>query len=297
MTLSFFLSSLIDGIATGCIYGLFGLSLVVIFRTSHLFNFAQTQIVSVIMLIAVWLLGKTQSLPLTVFVVLAGSFVFGMCLHVGIMRTITETKSFQRSHEALVTLGLFIIFESISAFLFGDIPQAFPTFFGDGGYHLGQISVSYQSTGMLVVTVLISIGIYFFFKYSRVGLMMESIAENLTVARLRGIRASNVLALAWGLTTALSVFAGMLIAPSVFVYPHMLTAVFSYSMIAVVIGGLESPFGAIVGGIAVGVVENLTSLIPGIGSQLKMSGVFALLLVTLIVRPTGLWGRPDERRV
>lgn len=296
LTLNFFLANLIDGIATGCIYGLFGLSLVVIYRTSHIFNFSQTQIVSVVMLLATFLLAKTQSISVVIATVLAGSFLFGLLLHLVVMRAITEKKSFQRSNEALITLGLYAIFENISAFLFSDEPQGFPATFGDRVFQFREIAISAQSLGILAITVVIAIGVYVFFKFTRIGLMMECIAENLVVAKLRGIRASNILALAWGLTTALSVLGGILIAPKVFVYPQMLISVFSYSMIAVVIGGLESPFGALVGGIAVGVVENISSMVPFMGTQLKMVGVFGLLVIVLIVKPTGIWGKPDVRR-
>jgi branched-chain amino acid transport system permease protein len=126
---------------------------------------------------------------------------------------------------------------------------------------------------------------------------MEATSENIVNARLRGIKVSNILALAWGFATAISVIAGVLIAPALFVSPGMLREVLSYALIAVAIGGFESPFGAIVGGVLIGVVENLATNFGFIGSDLKFLAVFFLLLVMLVVKPRGIWGREEHRRV
>ncbi len=288
---------LLDGIANGCIYGLFGLALVVIYRTNHLFNFAQTTIVCLIMVLTVMLQSKVDAiLPVTALAVV-GSFIFGMLLHIVIMRSLSERKGTTKANETMITIGIYAVFDSVSAFIYGDNPSSFPSPFGSSTVELGGLSLSAHSIGIVFVTCLIAVAIYLFFKFSKLGILMEAVAEDITVARLRGIRASNILAMAWGLTTTLGVVAGLLIAPVVFVSPQMLDSIFIYSMIAVVIGGLESPFGALLGGIMVGVIENITSSTELFGSQLKMSGVFVLLIVILIVRPTGIWGRPDSRRV
>ena len=149
---------------------------------------------------------------------------------------------------------------------------------------------------MLFRSILTIIAITVFFKFTSLGLTLEAIAENESAARLRGVRTSNYLAVSWGLTFLLSSICAILLAPSLFLTPIMLTHVFAYALMAVVIGGLESPFGAMIGGIFIGIVENLASKIAFIGTDLKFVAVNLTLVIVLIVRPRGIWGRREQRR-
>jgi branched-chain amino acid transport system permease protein len=213
------------------------------------------------------------------------------------MRLVTERKNVLHSNETVITIGLFTILNSLSAFLFSDEAERFPSPISQSMIPVYGIKIPSHSLFILGASALIVITIFIFLQFTSLGIMMEATAENLTCARLRGIKTSNLLAISWGMTTAISAVAGILIAPVLFVSPAMLTHVFAYALIAVVIGGLESPFGAIVGGILVGVIENLSTNIPFIGSDLKFLAVFILLLFVLAVRPRGLWGREEHRRV
>ena len=154
-----------------------------------------------------------------------------------------------------------------------------------------------HSVVVISATLLIVLALHLFLNRTQLGLLMEATAQSNMGARLRGIKTSNILALSWGVATMLSVVAGVLIAPILFVSPTMLTHVFSYALIAVVIGGLESLFGAFVGGIIVGVVENFASNLEFIGSELKFVAVLVALFLVLIVKPRGFWGRAEHRRV
>jgi branched-chain amino acid transport system permease protein len=213
------------------------------------------------------------------------------------MRFITEKKVVAKHNEAHLTIGLLAVFDGLSNFAFGDEPSGFPSLFSTETVALGGLNVSIQAIGIIAVSW-IGIGLVFlFFRFSNVGLKMEAVAENMMAARIRGIRASNILAFAWGLATCLSVCAGILIAPVVFAYPLMFSNIFSYSLIAVVIGGLESPFGAVVSGVLIGIVENIGSQFEFIGSELKIAVVFILLIVVLIIRPTGIWGKSEGRKI
>lgn len=295
---SYWFSVILDGAVYGCVYGLFGLCLVVIFRANKLFNFSLTTVANLMILFLTVLLKDTLGLAAAIVVGLSASFALGAVLHFGIMRHITEKKNVLHSSEVLLTVGLLSIVDSVNHLLFTEEPLPFPSFFKDDAFiELSNLRVSHQSLAVIGASLLVITAIFLFFKLSKMGVKMEAVSENLTAARLRGIRASNVLAFAWGLTTLLSVFAGIMIAPIIFVSPMMFSYIFSYSLIAVVIGGLESPVGAVVGGVLIGIVENCGSQFDIVGSDLKFGVVFFFLLIALIVRPRGLWGKAEGRRV
>lgn len=299
LNLSYWITVILEGVVYGTIYGLFGTCFVLIFRSNHIFNLSLMQFITLIILTIGTLIKKgfpfLPTLALGVFV----SFFLGAGLHIGAMRYATERRkgSHHKTDEMLLTVGLLAIFDGLSNFLFNSEPSSFPSIFGAETVPVLGLNISRQSIGIIVFAWLVLGGIFAFFRYSTNGLKMEAVAENITAARLRGINASNILACSWGIATALGTVACALIAPIVFVYPQMLANIFSYSLIAVVIGGLESTLGAIVGGIAIGVVENVGAQLEFIGSDLKFFMVFLLLLLVLIVRPTGIWGRKDGRRV
>jgi branched-chain amino acid transport system permease protein len=151
---------------------------------------------------------------------------------------------------------------------------------------------------MIGVTVLLLLGLYFFFQYTKIGLAMRAAASVPESARLVGINTSWMIALGWGMATAIGAIAGMLIAPVVFLEPNMMGGVLIYGFAAAVLGGLTSPFGAVVGGFLVGVFENLAgTYIPGVGNELKLPIALALIISVLVVKPAGLFGRQIVKRV
>jgi branched-chain amino acid transport system permease protein len=197
----------------------------------------------------------------------------------------------------MITIAFFSIANSISGYVLGDEQQPFPSPFGTDSINIAGVGISYLSIGLIVIALSIVILIYLGFKFTRIGLLFEAIAQNTVAARLRGIHASNLLSFAWGISVLMSAISGILLAPTLFLSPSMLTGIYVYALIAVVIGGLESPFGAFLGGIIVGVCENLATNISFIGSGLKFTSVFVLLVIVLIIRPRGIWGRDEGRKV
>ena len=294
-TLTKYTAQIISGIANGTIYGLFALSIVFLFRANRLFNLAATSLATFFAICMFFLLSH-MGYFLAFAITMVFAFCGGLILHFGLMRIVTERKQVLHSNETVVTIGLFTILNSLSSLL-SDESQRFPTPFHESMFQLWGVNVPSHSFVILGFAILTVFALYLFLKFTRIGLVMEATAQNLTGARLNGIKTSNVLALAWGLTTAVSAAAGILIAPVFFLSADMLRNVFSYALIAVVIGGLESPFGAVVGGIVVGVVENLSTNLAFIGSELKFLSVFFLLLLVLVIKPRGIWGREEHRRV
>lgn len=293
---SFLAAQVVDGIAYGSIYGLFALSLVLLFRSNKLFNLSLTEASTLMVAFMAFLLRKISYFPAALLTI-AAAFFFGCFLHVGFMRIITERRKVLHSNESIMTIGFFTIFNSLSHFVIGDEPQPFPAPFGTDMISIFEIGISTHSIIIVVASILVAILIFLGFEFSQLGLLFEAVAENIMAARLRGIPASRVLAFAWGLTTVISTVGAILMAPVLFLTPDMLGSVFVYSLIAVVIGGLQSPWGALFGGVIVGVVENVAGGISFIGSELKFVVVMALLIAVLVFRPRGLWGRSEARRV
>ena len=140
--------------------------------------------------------------------------------------------------------------------------------------------------------------LYFFFRHTRIGLAMRAAAENPDSARLAGIRVGWMVALGWGMAASIGAVAGTLIAPVVFLEPNMMLGILLYGFAAAVVGGLNSPGGAVLGGFSVGIVENLAgTYIPILGRELKLTIALLLIVAVLIVKPTGLFGRPAMTRV
>lgn len=294
---SFWISCIVDGIANGFVYGLLGLCLVLIFRANKLFNFSQTQVVAALMIMSAIFVKKGMDLYLVILLGLGIAFVIGLSLHLGVMRLITERKNSIQSGEVIATFGLATLFDGLSGFLFSDAPEPFPSMFGEGTFSALGIAISNNSLGIIGLTTVLMFFMMLFFRFTKSGLLMEAVSENILAARLRGIRASNILALAWGLTTMLAMMGGVLIAPVLFVYPQMFGGIFGYSLIAVVIGGFESFFGAVLGGVLIGVLENVSANVVFIGSELKFAPIFALLIFVLLFKPRGLFGKADIRRI
>ena len=294
---SFWIACFIDGLSNGFVYGMFSLCLVITYRASKDLNFASTSIAALILCGSAPFAAKVPFAALASAIIVVG-FLVGTMLHFGVMRFITENRRAINTSEVIVVVGIFTICDAFSGLMFGDEPTAFPSMFGEQTREImAGVAISNNSFGVIGVAFIVMFCLMLLYRFSKIGLLMEAVSENVTAARLRGIRASNILAIAWGVSGALGATGAILIAPTVFVYPAMLAPVFMYSLIAAVVGGMESPMGAIIGGILIGIIENFAANIDFIGSELKFGVVFLFLVIMLIVKPRGLLGKADLRRV
>lgn len=296
LLLSHYFGQIVDGIAYGSIYGLMALSIVVLYRSNKLINFAQTEMATLSVICMFYLLKKMSFAPAFILTIII-SFAGGVFLHFSILRFLTERQKVLKAGQALITIGFFSIFNSLSSYILGDETYPFPSPFGTESFEILGVGISYISLGILGATLSMVLLIYLGFRFTNLGLIFEAVAEDSNAARLRGIYASNILAMAWGFASSISAVGAILIAPVLYLSPAMTLSIFAYSLFAVVIGGLESPFGAFVGGVIVGVVENLADNVSFIGSELKFTAVGVMLIIVLIFNPRGLWGRREARRV
>jgi len=154
------------------------------------------------------------------------------------------------------------------------------------------------SLGAIGITLVVLVLLYVFFRHTTLGLAMRAAAQNPTSSRLCGIRVGWMLALGWGLAAVVGAVAGMMIAPVVFLDPNMMGGIQLYAFAAATVGGFTSPLGAVVGGLLVGVTENLVgTYVSFIGTELKLTVALAMIIIVLLVRPAGLFGRTTVRRV
>jgi branched-chain amino acid transport system permease protein len=289
-----FLQQVVAGIATGGIYACMALSVVMIYQAIHHLNFAQGEMAMFSTFIAwqmlQWGLPYWLAFPLTIAV----SFVGGFVVERVVFKPIENAPVL--SH-IVVFIALFAIFNSVAGFIWDFTIKAVESPFGNGPVFSSNLLSAHQA-GMIGVTLVMLVLLWAFFSFTRVGLAMRAAAANPESARLVGIRVSMMTALGWGMAAAIGAVAGMLIAPVVFLEPNMMLSILLYGFAGAVLGGLTSPLGAVLGGFAVGVIENLAgTYIPVIGAELKLTIALFLIVLVLVFKPEGLMGRRVVQRV
>ena len=289
-----FTNQILAGISTGAIYACMALAVVMIYQAIDHLNFAQGEMAMFSTFISwqfmQWGVPYWGAFLLTI----AFSFAGGIAIERALFRPLAKAPILT---QVAGFIALFSIITSSAGLIWDFTIKQYPTPFGSAPF-LGSQLISTHQAGMIGVTILLLIALYIFFQYTRVGLAMRAAASLPESARLVGINTSWMIALGWGMAAGIGSIAGILIAPVVFLEPNMMGGVLIYGFAAAVLGGLTSPFGAVVGGFLVGVVENLAgTYIPGVGNELKLPIALALIVTVLVVKPAGLFGRPIVKRV
>jgi branched-chain amino acid transport system permease protein len=288
------LQQVLAGLANGAIYACVGLALVVIFQAIEHLNFAQGEMATFSTFVAWQLIAWGASYWLAFFAVVALSFVGSIAI---------ERIMFKPLHNASILanlvafIALFSILNSADGYLWDYTIKTFPSPFGTKPL-FGSVLIDAHEAGMIGLTAVMLALLYLFFRGTRLGLAMRAAAANPESARLVGIRVGWMTALGWGIAAAIGAVAGMLIAPVVFLDPNMMFGVLLYGFAGAVLGGLTSPAGAVIGGFAVGVIENLAgTFIPYVGRDLKLTIALVVIVAVLMVRPAGIFGRSVVSRV
>jgi branched-chain amino acid transport system permease protein len=286
-----FLSQVIAGLATGGIYASLALALVMIYRSTHHVNFAQGEMAMFSTFIASLLLQAGWPYWAAFCATVAIAFAMGAAIEVTLIRRLRDAPVLA---IVVVFVALLVILHSLAGWLFGYAIRPFPSPFGEAAVAGGLLSP--HQLGAVGITLLMLASVYVFFRHSPLGLQMRATAENPVSSRLVGVRVSRMLALGWGLAGAIGAVAGMMIAPVVFLDVHMMSGVLLYAFAAAVLGGVASAPGAVAGGFIVGVLENLLGTYV-VGAELKLSVALVLIIVVLVARPTGLFGKATVVRV
>jgi branched-chain amino acid transport system permease protein len=289
-----FLQQILAGVATGGIYALMALAVVMIYQAIDRLNFAQGEMAMFSTFIAWQLLQWGVPFWVTFVATVAISFVGGVAIERIVFKPIRNAPVL--SH-VVVFIALLAILNSGAGSIWNYQVRSFPSPFGSGEF-FGQSVLSAHDAGMIAVTFVMLGLLYLFFRHTRVGLAMRAAAANPESARLVGIKTGWMNALGWGMAAAVGAIAGMMIAPVVFLEPNMMQSILLYGFAGAVVGGLTSPGGAVVGGFAIGIIQNLAgTYIPVVGRELQFSIALCIIVAVLLVKPAGLFGRAVVSRV
>jgi branched-chain amino acid transport system permease protein len=287
-----FLHQLLAGLATGGIYASVALALVMIYQATHQINFAQGEMAMFSTYIA-WMLIQAgfpywAAFGATVLL----SFVLAAVVEFAVIRPMHDAPVLA---VVVVFIGLLVIFHSLAGWFFGDTIKQFPSPFPSDAWY-GSTLMSAHELGAIFVTLIMVALLFGFFRFTSLGLALRAAAQNPSSSRLVGINVGRMLMLGWGLAGAIGAVAGMMVAPVVFLDPNMMSGVLLYAFAGALIGGIDNPVGAVVGGFLVGVLENLIGTYV-VGTELKLSVALVLIVGVLIVKPSGLMGRTLVTRV
>ena len=288
------LQQVLAGLANGAIYALMALAVVMIYQAIDHLNFAQGEMAMFSTFIAWQLIAWGWPYWVAFAISVIVSFIAGILIDRVLFRPINNAPILS---QLVAFIALFSILNSSAGEIWNFTIKTFPTPFGREPL-FGMRLISTHEAGMIGVTLVMLGLLYVFFRGSRLGLAMRAAAANPESARLVGIRVGWMIALGWGMSAAIGAIAGMLIAPVVFLEPNMMFGVLLYGFTGAVLGGLSSPGGAVAGGFAVGVIENLAgTFIPYFGRELKLTIALVLIVAVLLVRPSGVFGRAVVSRV
>ncbi|MEK8050653.1 branched-chain amino acid ABC transporter permease [Ideonella sp. DXS22W] len=287
-----FLHQITSGLANGCIYGSVALALVMIYQATHHINFAQGEMATFSTFIAWALIQAGWPYWGAFFATVAISFVAGVAVQRIILRPVEKAPVLT---NVIVFIGLLVIFNSLAGWIFEHTIKAFPSPFDQKGALANKLFSAHEMGSALVMLAVLG-ALYAFFRFTPVGLAMRAAAQNPESARLVGIRVSWMLAVGWGLAAAIGAVAGMMVAPVVYLDPNMMSGILLYGFAAALLGGIDNPGAAVLGGFIVGVLENLLGAYV-IGTELKLSVALVLIVGTLTLRPNGLFGKHVVTRV
>ena len=287
-----FLHQVVAGLATGGIYASVALALVMIYQATHHVNFAQGELAMFATYICWSLINAGVPYWVAFFSTIAIAFCLGVLIERVIVRPVERAPVLT---VVVVFLGLLFILNSMAGWIFTYTIKSFPSPFpkeSPFGLHI----ISSHELGAVGVTLVVLVLLFGFFRFTPLGLAMRAAAQNPDSSRLVGIRVGWMLALGWGLAAAIGSTAGMMVAPIVFLDPNMMSGILLYAFAAALVGGIDSPGGAVLGGFLVGVLENIVGAYL-IGTELKLTVALVLIVGVLVVRPAGLFGKVIVTRV
>jgi branched-chain amino acid transport system permease protein len=289
-----FIDLTLNGISTGAVYAAVALALVLIWRATRIVNFAQGAMLMITTFIASAVINRTGSYWLGFVIALVSGLVLGAVVERVLIRRVENAPPL---NAVIVTLGLYTLLVAAAGMIWGNSPRSFPAAFSIRGYEVGgtRLLFSPNDAFIVLVVVAVALGLALLFRATALGLQMRASAFAPEVARLLGVRVARLFTLGWALAALTGAVAGVLIAPSVFLGPNSFDPILIGGFVAAVLGGLDSPPGAVIGGVVLGLALSYVSGYEG--SALQPLAALAILVVVLMARPTGLFSIQPERRV
>ncbi len=289
-----FIDLTLSGISDGAVDAAVALALVLIWRATRIVNFAQGAMLMITTFIASAVINSTGSYWVGFFVALFAGLLLGAIVERVLVRPVEGAPPL---NPVILTLGLYTVLVAVAGMIWGNTPRSFPAAFSLRGYRVGHTNLAFapNDTFIVLVVVAVAVALALLFRGTSIGLRMRAAAFESEVARLLGVRVGTMLTLGWALAAVAGALAGVLVAPSTFVGPNQFDPILISGFVAAVLGGLDSPPGAVVGGLILGVA---LSYVAGYeGSALVPLAALAMLVLVLLVRPTGLFSAAAERRV
>ncbi|HYS37667.1 MAG TPA: branched-chain amino acid ABC transporter permease [Pseudonocardiaceae bacterium] len=282
------------GLAAGAVYAAIGLALVLIWRATRIVNFAQGGMLMITTFLAYTVVSDGGSYWLALAVAVVSGLVLGAVVERLVIRPVENKPPL---NAVIVTFGLLVLLQGVAGMVFGGTPKSYPPAFGIRGFVVAGRRLLFTPNDLWVVLVVLAVmvGLAAVFRWTPLGLKMRSAAFAPEVARLLGVRVGRMFTVGWALAAAVGALAGVLIAPDTFVSPNAFDATLVFGFTAAVVGGLDSPPGAVVGGLSLGLVLSYVS--GYLGSDVVGLGALVVLVIVLMVRPNGLFGRAAGRRV
>lgn len=293
--MQYFLNITLGGIASGMIVAAVALGLVLIFRATNIVNFAQGAMAMITTYIAYSVMHKGADYWLAFIVALAAGLVFGALTQIVLIRPVQNKSPL---NAIIVTFGFLIFLEGVAGAIYGGTTtRTYPAPFSEAGQKIGGTQIAFSPFDVfIVVAVLVLMGVMLvLFRGTDLGLRMRAVAFAPETARLLGIRVRPLLTLGWALAVAAGAMAALLIVPTASLTPNFMDVILIYGFTAAVVGGLDSPVGALVGGLATGL--SLAYVGGYLGGSLEPMAALALVVVSLMIRPEGIFARPAPRRV
>lgn len=290
-----FLQQVVSGTAQGAIFASLALALVLIYNAMGLVNFAQGEMAMMATFVAFTLISRGinywVALPVTLVIAFAG----GIAIQRIVIRPVERAPLLTL---VIITLGLATLLNGLAGAIFGYVPRSFPSPFSVQTVDILGAFVSYRDLGVIAVSSAVLLAIYLLLQRTTIGLTLRAAAHHPEASRLLGVHVSWMLALGWGLASAVGAVSGIMVAPIILLEPNMMQTIIIYAFAAAVLGGIESPLGAVIGGLIVGVTVNLAgAYLPFVGGDLQLAVALAIIIGVLVLKPNGLLGRPTVRRV
>ncbi len=289
-----FLQFTLGGVSFGMIYAAIGLSLVLIWRGTRILNFSQGAMAVLTTFLAYTVIQHTGNYWEGFFIALFAGLVLGAVVERSVIRPVEKKPPL---NAVVVTIGLLVLIEGVAGIIYGGQDRSYPTAFSGTGLSIGSVSLGISRNDIFVtVAVLVTAALLgALFQFTSVGLRMRASAFNSRAAQLLGVRVGRMLTLGWALAALIGALAGLLVTPSTFLFPSSMDSIFVLGFTAAVIGGLDSPVGAIIGGLILGVA---LSYVGGyLGANLETLFGLLALSVVLLFRPSGLFATTSGRRV
>ena len=289
-----FLEFTLGGIGIGMIYAAIALSLVLIWRGTRVLNYSQGGMAMFTTYVAWLVISHSGNYWLGFVVALASGLVLGAILERSVIR---PTLGKAPLNSVIVTIGLLIFLEGLAGIIYGGQYRSFPAAYSVTGLKISTFALGISPNDLFTAAAVLvaALALAAVFRYTAVGLRLRATAFSPGVARLLGVRIGRVLTLGWALAGLFGALAGVLVTPSTFLYPNSMDSIFVLGFTAAVIGGLDSPVGAVVGGVLLGVVLSYAG--GYLGNQLVLIYGLVVLSVVLMVRPSGLFSATATRRV